>query len=83
MFVLLCFCLVFYSFVVVFLYIYIYNEIQADPCDTACDLSTRHLLFPRDFAAPAGFKGCSVVKHWHDFHLCNRGSLKICASHTE
>lgn len=62
MFVLLCFCLVFYSFVVVFFYIYIYNEIQADPCDTACDLSTRHLLFPRDFAAPAGFKGCSVVK---------------------
>lgn len=60
MFVLLCFCLVFYSFVFVFLYIY--NEIQADPCDTACDLSTRHLLFPRDFAAPAGFKGCSVVK---------------------
>lgn len=61
MFVLLCFCLVFYSFVFVF-FLYIYNEIQADPCDTACDLSTRHLLFPRDFAAPAGFKGCSVVK---------------------
>lgn len=56
--------------------IYIYN-------DTACDLSTCHLLFPRDFAAPAGFKGCSVVKHWHNFHLCNRGSLEICASHTE
>lgn len=62
MFVLLCFCLVFYSFVFVFFYLNIYNEIQADPCDTACDLSTRHLLFPRDFAAPAGFKGCSVVK---------------------
>lgn len=43
-------------------FFYFYNEIQADPCDTACDLSTRHLLFPRDFAAPAGFKGCSVVK---------------------
>lgn len=62
MFVLSCFCLVFYSFGLFFLFLFIYNEIQADPCDTACDLSTRHLLFPRDFAAPAGFKGCSVVK---------------------
>lgn len=61
MFVLLCFCLVF-LFISFVLFLYIYNEIQADPCDTACDLSTRHLLFPRDFAAPAGFKGCSVVK---------------------
>lgn len=55
-------CVVVFLFSFLFIWGFFYNEIQADPCDTACDLSTRHLLFPRDFAAPAGFKGCSAVK---------------------